>query len=179
MHLMDHFSATTVNANAIRIWTSRDLVLSQVIRYIMGEWPDAVSLDLKPYQNRSKVLSTLNGCILWGARVIVPPQGRAAALEELHECTKMKALARSYIWWPKMDKDIADLVNKCRVCQESRASPPSVPLHPWQWPAQPWACIHLDFAGLFLGDTLSLWMPLLSGLMHTCHLCHQRKPLRS
>ena len=97
----------------------------------MGGWPDAVSPDLKPYQNRSKELSTLNGCVLWGARVIVPPQGRAAVLEELHEthpgCTKMKALARSYIWWPKMNKDIEDLVKKCRVCQESRASPPSAP----------------------------------------------------
>ena len=25
------------------------------------------------YQNRSKELSTLNGCVLWGARVVVPP----------------------------------------------------------------------------------------------------------
>ena len=30
----------------------------------------------------------------------------------------MKALARSYIWWPKMDKDIERLVKKCRVCRE-------------------------------------------------------------
>ena len=45
-----------------------------------------------------------------------------------------------------MDKDIEHLVKKCRVCQESRASPRSAPLHPWQWPAQPWAHIHLDFA---------------------------------
>ena len=85
------------------------------------------------------------------------PQGQAVVLEELHEthpgCTKMKALARSYIWWPKMDRDIEDLVKKCRVCQESRASPPSAPLHPWQWPAQPWARVHLDFAGPYLGHT--------------------------
>ena len=51
-----------------------------------------VSLDLEPYQNKLKELSTVNGCILWGARVVVPPQGRAAMMEELHEthpgCTK-------------------------------------------------------------------------------------------
>ena len=108
---------TIVNANAIKSWTSKDPVLSQVSRYVMGRWPDAVSPDLKPYLNRSKELSILNGCVLWGARVVVPPQGRAVVLEELHEthpdCTKMKALARSYIWWPKMDKDIEDLVKKC------------------------------------------------------------------
>ena len=157
VHLMDHLSVTTVNANTIKSWTAKDPVLSQVSRYIMGGWPDVVSPDLKPYQNRSKELSTLNGCVLWGARVVVPPQCRVAVLEELHEthpgCTKMKALARSYIWWPKMDRDIEDLVKKWRVCQESRASPPSAPLHPWQWPAQPWTRVHLDFAGPYLGHT--------------------------
>ena len=66
VHLMDHLSATTVNANAIRIWTSKDPVLPQVSRYIMGGRPDVVSPDLKSCQNRSKELSTLNGCILWG-----------------------------------------------------------------------------------------------------------------
>ena len=76
VHLMDHLSVTTVNAITIKSWTAKDPVLSQVSRYIMGGWPDIVSPDLKPYQNRSKELSTLNGCVLWGARVVVPPQGR-------------------------------------------------------------------------------------------------------
>ena len=157
VHLVDHLSTTAVNAEAIKDWTSKDPVLSQVRRYLMVGWPDSVSTDLKPYQNRSTELSTLDGCMLWGARVIVPPQGRAVVLDELHEthpgCTRMKALARSYIWWPKMDQDIEELVKKCQVCQESRASPPSAPLHPWQWPTQPWSRLHLDFAGPYMGHT--------------------------
>ena len=39
------------------------------------------------------------------------------------------------------------------MCQESRASPPSAPLHPWQWPAQLWVRVHLDFTGPCLGHT--------------------------
>ena len=78
-------------------------------------------------------------------------------MDELHEthhgCTRMKALARSYTWWPKMDQDIEELVKKCQVCQESRASPPSAPLHPWQWPTQPWSHLHLDFVGPYMGHT--------------------------
>ena len=31
--------------------------------------------------------------------------------------------------------------------------PPSAPLHPWQWPTQPWSCIHLDCAGPYMGHT--------------------------
>ena len=157
VHLVDHLSTTAVNAEAIKDWTSKDPVLSQVRRYLMVGWPDSVSTDLKHYQNRSTELSTLDGCVLWGARVIVPPQGRAVVLDELHEthpgCTRMKALARSYIWWPKMDQDIEELVKKCQVCQESRTSPPSAPLHPWQWPTQPWSRLHLDFAGPYMGHT--------------------------
>ena len=39
------------------------------------------------------------------------------------------------------------------------------PLHPWEWPAQPWSCLHLDFVGPFLGhmylvlvDAHSKWL---------------------
>ena len=101
-------------------------------------------------------LSVLNGCVLWGSRVVVPPQGCKAVLEELHEthpgASRMKSLARSYIWWPKMDSVIETLLKSCTICQESRLSPPSAPLHPWQWPNQPWSRLHLDFAGPYMGQ---------------------------
>ena len=28
----------------------------------------------------------------------------------------------------------------------------TAPLHPWEWPIQPWSRIHLDFAGSFMGS---------------------------
>ena len=152
-----HLSTTTVNAAAIKDWTSRDPVLSQVRRYVMHGWPDTVPNEFKPYEYRANELSSLDGCVLWGARIIVPPQGRASMLSELHEAhpgsSRMKALARSYIWWPKMDQDIEDLVKGCQTCQENRASPTTAPLHPWQWPSESWSRIHIDFAGPYLGHT--------------------------
>ena len=87
--------------------------------------------------------------------MIVSPEGRQAIQKELHDthpgCSKMKSLARCYVWWPKMDSDIEDTVKHCQVCQESRLSPPVAPLHPWEWPENPWSRLHLDFAGPFLG----------------------------
>ena len=41
-------------------------------------------------------------------------------------------------------------------------------LHPWSWPARPWQCIHLDFAGPFMGsmfmvvvDAHSKWLEVI------------------
>lgn len=62
------------------------------------------------------------GCILWGNRVVIPPEGRKVLLEALHVghpgIDQMKALARSYVWWPKMDRSIEEHVIKCMACQE-------------------------------------------------------------
>ena len=145
----------------------------------MSGWPNSVPDELKPYYLKSDELSMLVGCLLWGARVVVPPQGRTAVLSELHEThpgyTRMKALARSYIWWPNMDREIKNVVKACQVCQENNASLPTAPLHPWLWPSQPWSRLHLDFEGPFMGrmyliivDTHSKWLD--AHIMPTMHL---------
>ena len=63
----------------------------------------------------------------------------------------MKSLARTYVWWPGLDKDIEKSVRQCNACQEKQATPPVAPLNPWKWPSRPWARLHLDFAGPFQG----------------------------
>ena len=59
---------------------------------------------------------------------------------------KMKALARSYLWWPTLDKEIEAKVSSCEVCKAVRNMPPTAPLHTWQWPARIWQRLHMDFA---------------------------------
>ena len=63
----------------------------------------------------------------------------------------MKALARSFVWWPQLDHDLENLVQSCEECQTFRHLPPVAPLQPWEWPQRPWARIHVDYAGPFLG----------------------------
>ena len=64
---------------------------------------------------------------------------------------RMKALARSYVWWLKMDADLQQKVRQGSPYQENQKSPPEAPLHPWEWLHKPWVHLHLDYAGLFLG----------------------------
>ena len=79
--------------------------------------------------------------------------------------TRMKSLARTYVWWPGLDKDIEKSVRQCNACQETQATPPVAPLNPSKWPSRPWARLHLDFAGPFQGklflimiDAYSKWI---------------------
>ena len=75
-------------------------------------------------------------------------------LEELHQghlgIVKMKSLARSYIWWPGIDKDAEEEVQSCEGCQQVQKAPALAPLHPWEWSVTPWERIHIDFAGPYL-----------------------------
>ena len=62
----------------------------------------------------------------------------------------MKSLARMYVWWPEIDQEIEKCVRTCHECQVNQSSPPATPMQQWKWPTQPWASLHLDYAGLFL-----------------------------
>ena len=116
---------------------------------------------------RAKDLTSLGSMnLVWGSRIVVPPKMRSCVLDELHQgIVKMKGLARGYVWWPGMDCDIEKLVKSCNICQVIRHFPPTAPLHPWEWPKQPWSRLHADFAGPFQGhmfllvvDACSKWL---------------------
>ena len=67
--------------------------------------------------------------------------------------SRMKALARSYVWWPNMDVEIEHMVKDCTVCQQHQRNPAKSPAHPWEYPAAPWERIHIDHAGPTQGKT--------------------------
>ena len=155
--LMEHLEETPVNSNQIREWTKRDPVMSKVLRFTMQGWPESYdSTTFKSYHNKKFELSVEDGCLLWGTRVIIPPPGRSKILTELHEAhpgvSRMKALARSYVWWPTLDEDIEREVKNCNQCQLHHTTPAAAPLHPWEWPGHPWTRLHIDYAGPFKGE---------------------------
>ena len=134
-----------ISAAQVKSWTRRDPVLSQVYQYTLQGWPAEVEENLKLYWTRKSELSIHDG---WGNRIVVPLQGREMALKELHGghpgVTRMKALARMFLWWPGIDKAIEYAVKHCSECQKNRPSPPVSPMQPWQWPTRPWARITQD-----------------------------------
>ena len=124
---------------------------------------------LKPYQQRKDQLSVHNGCILLGSRVVVPVAGQTKVMEELYQghpgITRMKGLARSFVWWPGTDRQLEEKVKSYKSCQQNQSTSAVVSLHPWEWPKRPPARLHVDYAGPFLGkkflittDAYSKWI---------------------
>ena len=153
--VLEHMDTTPVTVNHIRNWTRRDPVLSKVLSYVLsGKWQSSVSEEFKPYTRRRDELSVEEYCLMWGSRVVIPAQGQESLLSELHVghsgMSRMKALARSYFWWPGLDVDIENLARDCVGCKQTLNKASNAPLHPWEYPKVPWTRSHIDFAGPFM-----------------------------
>ena len=129
-------------------------------------WPDDVADTVKPYYRVRHDLSSERGCILWKNRVVLPLGFRRAML--LHSVhlgvSRMRSAARSFIWWPGLDADIALLCASCDVCREHSKLPPKDIQHQWVYPSRPFERIHIDFAEhdqkfyLLAVDAYSKWL---------------------
>ena len=160
VQLIEHLDSTPVSAAQIRTLTSRDPLFYKVKQSVRHGWPESTEPELKPFIRRKEKLSIHDGCLLWGGRVIVPPQVREEVFVKLHEAhpgiARMKSLARQYVWWPGIDSDLEQKVKTCQACQSSRKNPAPAPLHPWEWPRGPWSRIHADYTGPFMGQMFLL-----------------------
>ena len=83
--LLETLQLSPITAAQIKIWTDHDPVLSQVRDLVLQGWTSTTEPDLLPYQRRRYELSTHDGCVLWGNRVIVPPPGCAQVMSVLHD----------------------------------------------------------------------------------------------
>ena len=141
--LMEQLNASLVTAARIRAWTERDPCLAKARKLVLQGWSaeSGEVEELKPYATRRGELSVEDGCLLWGTRVIVPPQLRSAVLDELHEghpgICRMKCFARNYVWWPGLDADLERRVRNCVECQREQKLPAKTPIQPWEWPETP------------------------------------------
>ncbi|XP_060550095.1 uncharacterized protein K02A2.6-like [Pantherophis guttatus] len=169
LHIDDDASCPVSSAD-VAVHTQKDPTLRQVKSWILRGWPaEKPEERFSPFARKQEELSTIKGCLLWGDRVLIPSTLQWRTLETLHKghpgIVRMKALARSYVWWPSMDRDIEQWVSRCDPCQEVRPAPPQSELAKWETPSNPWSRIHIDFAGpmqgrhlLIVVDAFSKWL---------------------
>ncbi|XP_055604664.1 uncharacterized protein K02A2.6-like [Uranotaenia lowii] len=155
----DATNALPLSFKVIEKDTQSDPELRKVFRYVKDGWPpDAGTTDpeIKRYFSRRDSLTTFDGCILFAERLVIPERHRNRCLKQLHlghpGIQRMKAIARSYVYWPTLDDDIAAYVKSCKNCASAARSPASLPPIPWPKPTGPWSRVHIDYAGPIDGD---------------------------
>ncbi|XP_063691270.1 uncharacterized protein LOC134823666 [Bolinopsis microptera] len=156
-------SETLLNAELVANDTRKDPILSRVLEYTLNGWPKNLKCDgdLKAFWTRRDELSHELGCLTWGARVVIPAKLRSTVMDILHAThigvTGMKSLARSYVYWPRLDTQIEDTARTCETCAKYGKNMTKVVDHPWAKTSAPFQRVHADFACPFLG---SMWLLL-------------------
>ncbi|KFD63475.1 hypothetical protein M514_08570 [Trichuris suis] len=171
--LRESIRALPVTAGLIAEETAKDWLLQRVIKSLRSNWPrHCYSPEFKKFFDRKSSLSFVDDCLMYGERVIIPSTLQRRVLRQVHEghpgVSRMKAIARSHAYWPKIDSDIENVVRSCQRCAEAAKAPIKTELCPWPKAPRPWARVHIDYAGPFFGhhflvivDSYSKWPEIL------------------
>lgn len=160
-----------VKFNHLQSTYSHDPSMQRLIELISSNWKD-YSFHSEPeftqFFNRREFISVSNDLVLFGDRIVIPAILRDKIIRQLHRghpgIVKMKILARNYVYWPNIDREIEDFVKACSKCAIAGKSPIKTLLRSWPKPSKAWERVHIDFAGpikssyfLVMVDAYSKW----------------------
>ncbi|GJV97985.1 RNA-directed DNA polymerase [Tanacetum coccineum] len=107
--------------------------------------------DNGPFQQFSK----LDGYLFKGARLCIPlcslheaivSEGHASGLTGHFGRDKTLALLREQFYWPRLERDVNRLLERCRTCHIAKTHSSNVGLYtPLYVPVAPWEDVSLDF----------------------------------
>ncbi|GKA96872.1 RNA-directed DNA polymerase [Tanacetum coccineum] len=125
--------------------------LGRIIRLRMRSVEIWSKCDNGPFQMFSK----LDGYLFKGARLCIPLcflreaivlEGHAGGLAGHFGRDKTLALLREQFYWPKMERDVNRLLERCRTCHIAKTHSSNVGLYtPLSVPVAPWEDVNLDF----------------------------------
>ncbi|GFV14893.1 transposon Tf2-9 polyprotein [Trichonephila clavipes] len=135
-----------VTSKELRQETSKDIELGPLLRALR---------EGKDLQGREAQYTIEDGCSMYGQRVCIPSEISEGRSEELHAghlgIVKMKAIARSFVYWKNIDNDIEEAAKKTvSIVLDISLSSPKSKVHYWEHPGMHWERIHVDFAGPIL-----------------------------
>ena len=93
-------------------------------------------------------LSTDDGMLLKGLRLIIPGELQEEYLSRLHEghlsASKVQENAKQHMYWTGIDADIEDYTKRCQECIK-RSQVAKEPLQPHDIPEGPWRKLGMDY----------------------------------
>ena len=122
--------------NQIKCETSKDLSLVKLAKVVQTGLPDQcteIDPDLHALWIHRWNLSIMDGVVMNGTRIVIPWSLQDEYLRFLHTghfgISKCQTRAKSTVYWPRIDKDITNLIGHCDTCRQVQHAPPSYDEH--------------------------------------------------
>jgi transposase InsO family protein len=147
----------------------KDEVCREVLVYCQTTWPvvKEVSSGAKRFHQFRDELFAHRGLLLRGHRLVVPEALHKQMLDRIHDghqgIVKCSRRARESVWWPGINQQIKQLVEKCATCIKHQKIHHQ-PLKPTELPDGPWMEVGSDvfeFKGkayVLIVDYYSRWV---------------------
>ena len=114
--------------------SAKDPIIANIICYTREGWPLKANCgeilrdySIEDFRKLSDSLSTAHGCLLYGSRVVIPPTLQSQVLQLLHlghfGIQRMKQLAQTVVYWPRIGSDIVDQCRQCHLCAKNQKLP--------------------------------------------------------
>ncbi len=144
-NIIDEYPISNTMKKKIASETDSD-VLSKLLKgYIINGWPSQrrdVEQEVRFYFNQREELTILDDMIMKGIRIVVPKSLRPEMRNLLHTghlgIEKNRQCARTTMYWPGMNHEISEVINKCELCLENQNKQKKEPIITHEIPLTPW-----------------------------------------
>ena len=151
IYLLSYMSVSPHKREKIKQATMKDREMTLLHDVTVRGWPETkvqLPAELKTYWNYRDVISSIDGLMFKGLKLIFPKELRNEMLEKIHSShlgmVKCKSRAREVLFWPSMNSDIEVKVSRCAICALNQPQNPEEPLIPTEIPDRPWSKIGVD-----------------------------------
>ena len=148
---VDYIAFTKPWIEKLKDSMQRDPILATVYQLTQQGWPHQrrhVPRLARRYWDFRDELSTDDGMLLKGPRLIIPGELQEEYLSHLHEghlsANKVQENAKQHMYWTGIDEDIEDYTKRCQECIK-RSQVPKEPLQPHDIPEGPWRKLGIDY----------------------------------
>ena len=148
---VDYIAFTKPWIEKLKDSTQRDPILATVYQLTQQGWPHQrrhVPCLARRYWDFRDELSTDDGMLLKGPRLIIPAELQEEYLSRLHEghlsASKVQENAKQHMYLTGIDVDIEDYTKQCQECIK-RSQVAKEPLQPHDIPEGPWRKLGIDY----------------------------------
>lgn len=168
-----HLPMSSERKSEFRSETSKDKVLSEIIKYYYQGWPEENKLlkECKPYFKFKEDIYVESGLVFYTNKIIVPKSLQLYVLNLVHSghpgISKSIKKARQLFYWPKLSQDIQIFISKCRTCEKFKSANTHEPLLTHKIPKLRFSKVGSDimeYGGksyLVVVDYLSHWLEII------------------